>query len=69
MHRFGSAIEFGEALRDSLNLPDSPGWQAQKRLAGAAGRLSRSISQPTSRTEDDVEAIKLRTDVMQAYSE
>jgi len=69
MHRFGSAIEFREALRDSLNLPDSPGWQAQKRLAGAAGRLSRSISQPTSRTEDDVEAIKLRTDVMQAYSE
>jgi serine/threonine-protein kinase len=65
--RFGSAIEFGEALRESLNLPDTPGWQAQKRLAGAADRLSRALAQPTSRTEDDAEALKLRTDVMQAY--
>jgi serine/threonine-protein kinase len=67
--RFSNAIEFGEALRTSLNLPDTAGWQAQKRLAGAAGKISRSISQPTSRTEDDAEAIKLRTDVMQAYTE
>jgi serine/threonine-protein kinase len=69
IHRFGSAIEFGEALRGSLGLPDSAGWQAQKKLAGAADRLSRSMAQPDCRTEDDVEALKLRTDVMQAYGE
>jgi serine/threonine-protein kinase len=69
IHRFATAIEFGEALRGSLGLPDSPGWQAQKKLAGAAGRLSRALAQPDCRTEDDAEALKLRTDVMQAYGE
>lgn len=68
-HRFANAIDFGEALRTSLNLPDTPGWQAQKRLAGVVGKASRSFSQPASRTEDDAEALRLRTDVMQAYSE
>jgi serine/threonine-protein kinase len=67
MHRFSSAIEFGEALRTSLGLPDSPGWQAQRRLAGAAARLSRAASTPTDRTADDEEALRFRTDVMQAY--
>ena len=67
-HRFPSAIEFGEALRESLQLPDTPGWQAQKRLAGAAGRISNSISQSAPPTEDEAEALKLRTDVMAAYA-
>jgi len=67
MHRFPSAIEFGEALRQSLGLPDTPGWQAQRRLAGAASRLSRSASNTADRTADDAEAIRFRTDVMQAY--
>jgi serine/threonine-protein kinase len=68
MHRFGSAIEFGEALRLSLGLPDSPGWQAQRRLAGAAARLSRAATTEPDRTADDEEALQLRTDVMQAYA-
>jgi eukaryotic-like serine/threonine-protein kinase len=67
MHRFPNAIEFGEALRQSLGLPDSPGWQAQRRLAGAAARLSRAASTTPDRTADDEEALRLRTDVMQAY--
>lgn len=67
MHRFASAIEFGEALRQSLGLPDSAGWQAQRRLAGAAARLSRSASTTPDRTADDEEALRFRTDVMQAY--
>ena len=66
-HRFPNAIDFGEALRQSLGLPDSPGWIAQRRLAGAAARLSRSASTSPDRTEDDAEALQLRTDVMQAY--
>lgn len=67
MHRFASAIEFGEALRQSLGLPDSPGWEAQRRLAGAAARLSRAASTAPDRTADDEEALRFRTDVMQAY--
>jgi eukaryotic-like serine/threonine-protein kinase len=67
MHRFPNAIEFGEALRQSLGLPDSPGWIAQRRLAGAAARLSRSASTAPERTADEEEALRLRTDVMQAY--
>lgn len=67
MHRFPNAIEFGEALRQSLALPDSPGWQAQRRLSGAAARLSRSASTEPDRTADDEEALRLRTEVMQAY--
>lgn len=68
-HRFGTAIEFGEALRESLGLPDSPGWGAQKRLAGNAGRLSRALSTAADRTEDDAEALRLRTSVMEAYAD
>lgn len=67
MHRFSSAIEFGEALRQSLSLPDSAGWQAQRRLSGAAAHLSRSASSEPDRTADDEEALRLRTDVIQAY--
>jgi serine/threonine-protein kinase len=67
--RFSSAIELGEALRESLGLPDTPGWQAQKRLAGATGRHSRSAAAPLDHTEDEAEALRLRTDVMQAYTE
>lgn len=67
IHRFSSAIEFGEALRQSLGLADTPGWQAQRRLAGAALRLSRSASTAPDRTADDEEALRFRTDVMQAY--
>jgi len=67
MHRFPNAIELGEALRQSLGLPDSPGWIAQRRLAGAAAKLSRAASAIPDRTADEEEALKLRTDVMQAY--
>lgn len=66
--RFASAIEMGEALRTSLQLPDSPGWSAQIRLAGSAGRISNSVARTTDQTEDDAEALRLRTDVMAAYA-
>ena len=39
-HRFGSAIEFGEAFQRALGLPPSTGWAAQKELAELAKTIS-----------------------------
>ncbi len=35
-HRFGSAIEMGEAFRDALGIPSTPAWRALGDLAGVA---------------------------------
>ncbi len=74
MHRFASAIELGEQLRTALGIPDTEGWQAQRRLAGKAQAISRSVpvveNSLASTMRADVseeEANKLRTDVMTAY--
>ena len=40
MHRFGSAIELGEAFREALQLPESAGWEAQQRFAEHARAIS-----------------------------
>ncbi len=67
-HRFASALEFGEALRTALQLPDTPGWQAQRRLADRVGRLSAELNRaavPPTMPDPEVQA--LRTDVMKAY--
>jgi len=67
-HRFGSALEFGEALRSALQLPDTPGWQAQRRLADRVGRLSAELNRAAvPPTVPDPEVQALRTDVMKAY--
>ncbi|MCC6900858.1 MAG: protein kinase [Polyangiaceae bacterium] len=70
MHRFGSAIELGEAFRRALDLPESAGWEAQQRLADNARAISQlglpaSTGQPLAKTQAD----QLRTDVMHAYED
>lgn len=67
VHRFGSAIEFGETLRSALGLTDTAGWQAQRRLAENAVRLSQLTQAPVAPTVPDAEAHALRTGVMNAY--
>jgi eukaryotic-like serine/threonine-protein kinase len=68
-HRFGSAIELGEAFRSALRLPDSPGWQAQKELADRAFAISQFGMSAASPDEVGlVEASRLRTEVMKAYA-
>jgi len=71
LHRFGSAIEMGDAFRVALGLPDTAGWQAQQALADSA----QAISQYGIQRAADAGAVeperaeKLRTDVMAAYCE
>jgi serine/threonine protein kinase len=38
--RFASAVEFGDAFRHALRLPDSVGWQAQQALARGARSIA-----------------------------
>lgn len=74
MHRYGSAIELGEAFRAALSLPESDGWQAQQRFAAHARAIS-NVALPAASAAPsaaapamgDAQAQKLRTDVMVAY--
>ncbi|HEV8245396.1 MAG TPA: protein kinase [Polyangiaceae bacterium] len=77
MHRYGSAIELGEAFRTGLGLPAAPGWQAQQRFA----ELARTISglelpaveptQPDAEAQAEVaeQADALRADLVGAFRE
>lgn len=69
VHRFGSAVELGEAFRRSLQLPEAPGWLAQQRLADHAASISQvalpARPRPAPTEADHAEA--LRTAVMAAY--
>jgi eukaryotic-like serine/threonine-protein kinase len=70
MHRFGSAIELGEAFRAALGLPESDGWDAQQRFAKHARAISKVGIQAVSSAAPEMgeaQAEKLRTDVMAAY--
>ncbi len=69
MHRFGSAIELGEAFRAALDLPESAGWIAQQKLAENAQGISqyKQEARRSSAPVPEARAEKLRTDVMQAY--
>jgi serine/threonine-protein kinase len=70
MHRFGSAIELGEAFRAALGLPESEGWNAQQRFASHAQAISQaSLAAASSAAAPmgEAQAQKLRTDVMAAY--
>ncbi len=68
MHRYGSAIELGEAFRQALAVPESAGWSAQQRLADNAVAISQAAlpAQPDARPMAE-RAEKLRTAVMAAY--
>jgi serine/threonine-protein kinase len=69
MHRYGSAIEMGEAFRTALQLPESPGWEAQQQFAKSAHAISQ-LAPPAPTLPDTVveqEAERLRTGIMAAY--
>lgn len=71
MHRYGSAIELGEAFRRALGLPETDGWSAQQRLAEHARAISQmglpAAAAVGSASVAPAQAEKLRTAVMQAY--
>ena len=48
-HRYPTAILMGEALRVSLDLPDTSGWAAERRLAEHAVAISRLGSRSPDR--------------------
>jgi serine/threonine-protein kinase len=43
MHRYRSALEFGEAIRSAFGLEESPGWSAEQALAHKARAISREV--------------------------
>jgi len=68
MHRFGTAIELGEAFRAGLSIPDGAGWRAQQRLAQHAKAISQiGLAAQSAPEMSAAQAEQLRTDVMQAY--
>lgn len=70
MHRFGSAVELGEAIRSALGLPESAGWDAQRKLADNARAISQygMPAQESARAVPKTQADQLRTAVMKAYA-
>jgi len=69
MHRYGSAIELGEAIRSGLGLPETTGWDAQRKLADNARAISQYgiPAKESVQTIPDAQADKMRTAVMKAY--
>jgi serine/threonine-protein kinase len=63
MHRYGSGIEFGDAIQRALQLPEIEGWKAQKQLAKHAKAISEMV--PSVQASRDAE--QLRTDAMSAF--
>lgn len=70
MHRFGSAIELGEAIRGALGLPESTGWDAQQKLAENARAISQMAlpAQSSAEAVPEAQANRMRTAVMEAYT-
>ena len=74
-HRFPSAIEFGNAFRRALSLPDTSGWQAQQALArgaqGIAGpppaQAAKAKGKGGTMKMPQVDADRLRNAVAGAY--
>lgn len=64
-HRYGSALELGNALRTALGLPEGPGWKAQLEFAQQAKRISQMNVRPEPQAI--LRAEKLRTEMMAAY--
>jgi hypothetical protein len=70
MHRYASAFEMGDAFQSALGLEQTPGWEAQQRLADKAQGISKQgIVQVGEAPEiSEGEAERLRTAVMTAYA-
>ncbi|HEY4157155.1 MAG TPA: protein kinase [Polyangiaceae bacterium] len=68
-HRYGSAIELGEAFRSAFGLPDSPGWQLEQRLADVAKTMSDlELRAETPAPDVAAEAAEVGTGIMTAFS-
>lgn len=62
VHRYGSALEFGEALRQALRQAPSPSWAAQQDFAALARTISQAM--PAFAVDLQAEAQRLRTAMM-----
>jgi serine/threonine-protein kinase len=68
--RFRNAIELGEAFRQGLALPESPGWQAQRILAGNAFGIAASPARQAKQGTvpvPEARAEAMRIEVDRAY--
>ena len=68
--RFPNAIELGEAFRRGLALPESPGWQAQRILAGNAFGIAASPARQAKQGTvpvPEARAEAMRIEVDRAY--
>lgn len=61
-HRYATALELGDALRQALGVSESPLWSAQRQFAGLARTLS--IPLPVANQELLDQAERLRTAMM-----
>lgn len=61
-HRYATAVELGEALRDALGIPPGPVWTAAREFA----EIARTISEPLPAISPDLaeHAARLRTEMM-----
>ena len=66
MHRYGSGREFGDAIEQALGLSQTPGWEAQKRLAENAKAIS-ELALEQRPASGHIDADQLRTDAMTAF--
>jgi serine/threonine-protein kinase len=67
-HRFQSAIEFGNAFRSALAIPDTSGWQAQQAFArGAQGIAGPAQGKGRTQRIEQVDADRMRAAVAGAY--
>ncbi|HEY8945103.1 MAG TPA: hypothetical protein VIM73_12615, partial [Polyangiaceae bacterium] len=62
LHRYATAVDFGEAVREALGIPPGPIWMAQREFAS----LARTMSGPMPAAPPGVEARaeELRTAMM-----
>lgn len=61
-HRYATALELGEAIREALGFPPGPGWVAQRQFAA----IARTLSKPMAGVSEDlvIRAQQLRTAMM-----
>jgi len=65
--RYGSAVEFGEAFRSGLGLPEAPGWSLQQKLADVAKTMSQLQMSVPAGAELGQQAAQVGTDIMAAF--
>jgi len=66
-NRYGSAVELGETFRQSLGLPETPGWSLQQDLAEVAKTLSQLQMPALAGAELEERAGQMGTDIIAAF--